>query len=36
MLINVYLNAHHFLRYIHHGVGQPALQALGKVSDGLG
>lgn len=31
----VYLDADHFLRDVHHGVGQPALQALGKVADGL-
>ena len=30
-----YLDADHFLRDVHHGIGQPALQALGKVADGL-
>lgn len=31
----VYLDADHFLWDVHHGIGQPALQALGKVADGL-
>ena len=31
----LYLDANHFLWDIHHGIGQPALQALGKVTDGL-
>lgn len=31
----VYLDADHLLWDVHHGVGQPALQALGKVADGL-
>lgn len=31
----LYLDADHFLRDVHHGIGQPALQALGKVADGL-
>lgn len=31
----VHLNADHFLWDVHHGIGQPALQAFGKVTDGL-
>lgn len=31
----LYLDADHFFRDVHHGIGQPALQALGKVADGL-
>lgn len=30
-----HLNADHFLWDVHHGIGQPALQAFGKVTDGL-
>lgn len=31
----VHLNADHFLWDVHHGISQPALQAFGKVTNGL-
>lgn len=31
----LYLDADHFLWDVHHSIGQPALQAFGKISDGL-
>lgn len=31
----LHLNADHFLWDVHHGISQPALQAFGKVTNGL-